>query len=80
MMKSKKVSVFLIAGGVITALCLCAIVLGAIDYIKQSQYRDLGLNVPGVALSALGLIAGIALIAVGIKKKKSGSERQITRR
>ena len=68
----KKSSLILtLCGAAVTILCLALLVIGILDTIERSKYQNLGLNYPVVIPLGLGLIVGVALVIIGIRKMKS---------
>ena len=70
-MKKQNALILTIVGAIVAVACLALIVVGILDWIDSSQYRDVGLNYPVFVLLAAGLIAGVIVTIVGIKKMKS---------
>ncbi|MDR0356658.1 MAG: hypothetical protein LBJ64_13130 [Deltaproteobacteria bacterium] len=60
-----------IGGAVVAALSAVVIIIGVIDAVARSEYQNVGVNTPVVALLGLGFVAGAAAFVVGLKKMKS---------
>ncbi len=73
-MKKGNGMLLIICGAVLTALTGIIIAIGVIQAIEMSQYREIGMNVPVIALVALVLIAGVAALIAGIRKMKAAKQ------
>jgi hypothetical protein len=70
-MKKKKALVIAICGAVAAILSAIVIVIGILDAVERSQYREMGMNTPMVILLSLIFIAGVTALIVGLRKMKS---------
>lgn len=70
-MEMKKWRTLTVSGAIVAALSGLFIVYGIFDAIKQSEYRDVGMNTPIIILAVLVFIAGVAALVIGLKKIKS---------
>ncbi len=70
-MEKKKWRSLRIGGAIISALSALFIIYGIFDAIKQSEYRNVGMNTPVIVMAILILIAGVVMFVVGSKNMKS---------
>ncbi len=69
--EKKKARALTISGAIATVLSGIFIACGIFDAIRRSEYQNIGMNTPVVVLTALIFIAGVAALAIGLKRMKS---------
>jgi uncharacterized membrane protein len=70
-MKKRNGLILAIYGAAATLLSAVFIIIGVLDAIETSQYRDIGMNTPVVILAALVFIGGVIALVMGLKKSKA---------
>lgn len=70
-MNKKKAMILSVSGAIMTLLSSVLIVIGILEAIESSQYRNVGLNIPMIILVGVLFIVGIIALIKGIREMKS---------